>query len=190
MDIHNILIGGRKFWSQICGQETFRTPNTDHPRSISSVIGLVRQLLLWNQHQVELPKTGCRLIHARVYTSGTTQVSTQSTNTKITCTTFLGTTLLWNNPTILQGRLHIQKNTPKLILRLQKITATLLFYANVDICPVALPFFMSRFFGSDNDVDSHKRSMQYELSLETFWITQCGCLRLCITVAMGGNSTN
>ena len=38
---------------------------------------------------------------------------------------------------------------------------------------------MYKFFGYDNEVDYQKISMQYDLSLEKFWITQCGCLRLC-----------
>ena len=58
VDINNIIIIGQIFWSQICGQATFRTPDTYHPRVLSSVNGLGSQSLMWNQHQLELPKTG------------------------------------------------------------------------------------------------------------------------------------
>ena len=70
-----ILIGCRQFWSQICGQTACRTPNIYYQRSLSSVNLLGKQVLLWNQHQAKTPKTVGRNIRARIYTSGTTQVS-------------------------------------------------------------------------------------------------------------------
>ena len=44
---------------------------------------------------------------------------------------------------------------------------------------------MSKFFGSVNEVDSHKKLRQSDLALEKFWITQYGCLRLFTAVDMG-----
>ena len=41
-----------------------------------------------------------------------------------------------------------------------------------------------------NEVDSHNKSRQSDLSLEKWWVTQCGWLRLCATVAMGMTITN
>ena len=38
------------------------------------------------------------------------------------------------------------------------------FY-NVSILPVSRPLLMSKFFGSVNEVDSHKNSCQYDLTL-------------------------
>ena len=49
---------------------------------------------------------------------------------------------------------------------------------------------MSNFFSAVNEVDSHNKSRQYYLALEKWWVTQCGWLRLCTTVAMGTNITN
>ena len=49
---------------------------------------------------------------------------------------------------------------------------------------------MSKFFGSVNEVDSHKKSRQSDLALEKFWVTHRGWLRLCTTVAMGMTITN
>ena len=49
---------------------------------------------------------------------------------------------------------------------------------------------MYEFFGYFNEVDSHNKSMQSYLAMEKLWVTQCGCLRLCMTVAMGMNITN
>ena len=49
---------------------------------------------------------------------------------------------------------------------------------------------MSKIFGSVNGVDSHKKSCQSDLALENFWVTQCGWLQLCTTVAMGMMLTN
>ena len=57
------------------------------------------------------------------------------------------------------------------------------FY-NASILPVYSPLAMYKLFGSVNEVDSHNKSMQYDLVLEKFWVTQCGWLRLCTTVAM------
>ena len=41
-----------------------------------------------------------------------------------------------------------------------------------------------------NEVDSHNKSRQSDLALEKWWVNQCGCLRLCTTVAMGMTITN
>ena len=60
----------------------------------------------------------------------------------------------------------------------------------VSIIHVARPLFMSKFFGSVNEVDSHKKSRQSDIALEKFWVTQCGWLRLCTTVSMGVTITN
>ena len=63
------------------------------------------------------------------------------------------------------------------------------FY-NVAIHPVARPLFMSKFFGSVNEVDYHKKSRQSDLALEKVWVTQCVWLRVCTSVAMGMVITN
>ena len=63
------------------------------------------------------------------------------------------------------------------------------FY-NFAIFLVACPLIMSKFFGSVNEVDSHKKSRQSDLALEKFWVTHRGWLRLCTTVAMGMTITN
>ena len=44
---------------------------------------------------------------------------------------------------------------------------------------------MYKFFVSINEVDSRKKSIQSDLALEKYWVTKCGWLRLCMTVAMG-----
>ena len=41
-----------------------------------------------------------------------------------------------------------------------------------------------------NEVDSHNKSRQSDLALEKWWVTQCGWLQLCTTVAMGMTITN
>ena len=46
------------------------------------------------------------------------------------------------------------------------------------------------FFGYVDEVDSHNKSSQSYLALETFWVTQCGWLLLFTTVAMGITITN
>ena len=62
-------------------------------------------------------------------------------------------------------------------------------FTNVAIRPVARPLVMSK--NSDvNEVDSHSKSIHSDLELEKWWVTQCGWLRLCMTVAMGMNITN
>ena len=62
-------------------------------------------------------------------------------------------------------------------------------FANVSICPVARPLVMSK-KSAVNEVDSHNKSRQSDLALEKWWVTQCGWLRLCTTVAMGMNITD
>ena len=49
---------------------------------------------------------------------------------------------------------------------------------------------MSKFFGSVNEVNSHKKPMQSDLALEIFWFTQRGWIQLRKTVATGMNITN
>ena len=49
---------------------------------------------------------------------------------------------------------------------------------------------MYNFFGPVNEVESHKKYRQSDLSLGNYWVTQCGWLRLCMTVAMGITITN
>ena len=63
-------------------------------------------------------------------------------------------------------------------------------FSNVSILPVARPHLMSNFFGSVNKVDSHNKSRQLDIALEELWVTQCGWLCLCTTVAMGMKITN
>ena len=63
-------------------------------------------------------------------------------------------------------------------------------FSNVAIFPVDWPLVMYKFFGYDNDVEYHNKSMHYDLSLEKLYITQYGLLRLCTTVAMGSTITN
>ena len=41
-----------------------------------------------------------------------------------------------------------------------------------------------------NEVDSHNKSRQSGLALDKWWVTKCGWLRLCTTVAMGMTITN
>ena len=45
-------------------------------------------------------------------------------------------------------------------------------------------------FSAVNEVDSHNKSAQSDLELEKLWVTQCGWIRLCTTIAMGMNITN
>ena len=49
---------------------------------------------------------------------------------------------------------------------------------------------MSKCFGSVNEGKSHNKSRQSDLALEKFWVTKCGWLQLCTTVAMGVRITN
>ena len=41
-----------------------------------------------------------------------------------------------------------------------------------------------------NEVESHKKYRWSDLALEKYWVTQCGWVRLCATVAMGMSITN
>ena len=43
---------------------------------------------------------------------------------------------------------------------------------------------MSKNKSSVNEVDSHNKAIQSYLALEKWWVTQCGWVRLCTTVAM------
>ena len=49
---------------------------------------------------------------------------------------------------------------------------------------------MSMYFGEVNEIDSHNKPSQSDLSLEKFFVTLCGWLRLCMTVAMGMSINN
>ena len=49
---------------------------------------------------------------------------------------------------------------------------------------------MSRFFGSFNEMYSHKNSRQSDLALEKFYVTKFGWLRLCTNVDMGMKITH
>ena len=49
---------------------------------------------------------------------------------------------------------------------------------------------MSKFFGLVDAVESHNKSCQSYLALDKFWVTQCGWLWFCTTVAMGVTITN
>ena len=49
---------------------------------------------------------------------------------------------------------------------------------------------MSKLFGCFNEADYHNKLMQSNLSLENYWVTQCGCLWLCAKVAMVMTITN
>ena len=57
-------------------------------------------------------------------------------------------------------------------------------FTNVAILPVARPLVMSKKYAV-NEVYSHNKSRQSDLALENWWVTQCGCMWLCNTVAMG-----
>ena len=63
-------------------------------------------------------------------------------------------------------------------------------FSNASIRPVARPLVVYKFFGSVNEVDSHRKSRHSDLVLEKFWVTQCGWLRLYRTVAMVMSITN
>ena len=49
---------------------------------------------------------------------------------------------------------------------------------------------MYKFFGSDNEVESHNKSRRSDLSLEKFWVAQCVWIRLCKTVDKRMTITN
>ena len=63
-------------------------------------------------------------------------------------------------------------------------------FSNFSICPLSCTLGVSKLFGSFNLVESHNKSKQSDLVLEKYWVTQCGWLRLCTTVAMGMNIHN
>ena len=62
--------------------------------------------------------------------------------------------------------------------------------SNVSIRPVDHPLLMSKCFDSVNEVDSHNKSLQSDIVLEKFWVTQCGWIRFCTNVAMGMTINN
>ena len=43
---------------------------------------------------------------------------------------------------------------------------------------------MFKFYGSVNEVESHKKSRQYDLVLEKYWVNQWGWIQLCTSVDM------
>ena len=57
-------------------------------------------------------------------------------------------------------------------------------FTYVYIRPVARPLVMSK-NSVVNEVDSHNKSIQSDLELNMWWVTQCGWLWLCAEVAMG-----
>ena len=63
-------------------------------------------------------------------------------------------------------------------------------FSNVSILPVACTLFISKLFGSVNAVDSHNKPRQSNLDLDKSWVTQCCCMMLFTTVAMGTNISN
>ena len=63
-------------------------------------------------------------------------------------------------------------------------------FANVYILPVSHLLVVSKFFGSVNEVDPFNKSRQSDLVLGKCWVTQCGWLWLCVTVAMGMTITH
>ena len=56
-------------------------------------------------------------------------------------------------------------------------------FTNVAIRPVARPHVMSK-KSAVNEVDYYNKSRQSVLALEKWWVTQCGWLWLCTTVAI------
>ena len=44
---------------------------------------------------------------------------------------------------------------------------------------------MSKLFLFFNEVESHNKPRHYNLALEKFWVTQCGCIWLYTEVVMG-----
>ena len=58
-------------------------------------------------------------------------------------------------------------------------------FSNVTIHPVAIPLVMYKIFGYVNEVESHKKFIHSDLALVKYWVTQCGCIRLCTTFSMG-----
>ena len=49
---------------------------------------------------------------------------------------------------------------------------------------------MSKFFGSVNEVDSHRKSRHSDLALEKLWVNQCGWMWLFTTVSMVMTTNN
>ena len=49
---------------------------------------------------------------------------------------------------------------------------------------------LCQFVSAVNEVDSHNKSRQSDLALDNLWVTQCGLLRLCTSVAMVMTITN
>ena len=58
------------------------------------------------------------------------------------------------------------------------------------IQPVSFPHRISKLFGSVNETDPHKKTIQADLALEKYWIIHCSWLWLCTKFAMGNNITN
>ena len=63
------------------------------------------------------------------------------------------------------------------------------FY-NVSIRPVDHPLLMYKVFGSVIEVDSYNKYRNSDIALDKFWVTKCGWIRLCTTVAMVMTITN
>ena len=55
---------------------------------------------------------------------------------------------------------------------------------NFLIFPIACLHIIYIYFCLVHEVDSHINSWQSDLALENFWVTQCGWIQLCTTIAM------
>ena len=63
------------------------------------------------------------------------------------------------------------------------------FY-NVSNLPVDRVLLVYKFFGCVNEVDSHNKYLQSDLSMDNLCVTKCGWIWLCTNVAMGITMTN
>ena len=85
-----------------------------------------------------------------------------------------------------------------LLLRTTQATQRLVFpiFLSILTNSLMLPFtlllvpLLYQLFSVVNEVDSHNKSIQSDLALEKWWVTQYGWLRLCKKVAMGMTITN
>ena len=76
--------------------------------------------------------------------------------------------------------------------KIQVFPIYLVILTNLLMLPFALllaPFLCQK-QSAVNEVDSNNKSRQSDLALEKWWVTQCSCIRLCTTVAMGMTITN
>ena len=94
VETSDVLLSSWQVWYQIFWQATFGAPDTNHSGSLSGINWLVSQMLLWNNHQLEIQQKKNWIIHSRIHPSGAIQISSQATDTGTTCTTSLVTTKL------------------------------------------------------------------------------------------------